>query len=359
MHTQTSLFDDFSTPNNAVQKKDSKKNKTNLSPLEKESKRFEKLLIDIELIEKEAKINEEEKERAQQEYFSKCIPELQRLAETKLRFLLIVEKIFDQNDFKNNEQKSICEFVINYADDSISYNESLRTLYKRFYNISLSLLSNKEKKKLANRINNITEGKVTLNENDFGNDSFFENTFDGFNEWQQEEQKQQSKNIDNDINDAQFINTKDLYKELAKALHPDLEQDEKIKTIKVALMQELSIAKQNNDLFAMLQIQKKGAAYIKEDNKEKYYSLEKLKAYNKLLKQKYEAIKMQLQAQIYDGYAISNNGTIKKKDNIKATLKYIKSTINETQKSFSFIKDKYSLMDFIEFQLSIDDDEWF
>jgi hypothetical protein len=62
MHTQTSLFDDFSTPNNAVQKKDSKKNKTNLSPLEKEAKRFEKLLIDIELIEKEAKINEEEKE---------------------------------------------------------------------------------------------------------------------------------------------------------------------------------------------------------------------------------------------------------------------------------------------------------
>ena len=74
-----------------------------------------------------------------------------------------------------------------------------------------------------------------------------------------------------------------IYRELARALHPDLEQDEALKPRKTELMQKLTEAYRSNDLHTILQLELEWIAG-ESDNIERLTD-EKLAVYNKMLQE--------------------------------------------------------------------------
>jgi hypothetical protein len=87
-----------------------------------------------------------------------------------------------------------------------------------------------------------------------------------------------------------------IYRELARALHPDLEPDESLKPQKTALMQKLTEAYKSNDLHTILRLELEWIAG-ENDNLERL-SDEKLAVYNKLLKDQVEDLEKQLYDQL-------------------------------------------------------------
>jgi hypothetical protein len=83
-----------------------------------------------------------------------------------------------------------------------------------------------------------------------------------------------------------------IYKELAKVLHPDLEQDPERKQRKVVLMQELTVAYRNNDLHTLLRLE---LEWIQgEEGNLDRLTEEKLAVYNQALKDQVTELERQL-----------------------------------------------------------------
>lgn len=83
-------------------------------------------------------------------------------------------------------------------------------------------------------------------------------------------------------------NISSIYRQLAKAFHPDLEQDEELKMEKEHLMKELTVAYENNDLHTLLKLE---ISWIqKEENNPDKLSDEKLKIYNEVLKEQVQEL---------------------------------------------------------------------
>jgi len=85
------------------------------------------------------------------------------------------------------------------------------------------------------------------------------------------------------LQEAKTKNINTIYRDLAKVLHPDLEQDESRKIEKEALMKEVVNAYTNKDLHALLHLE---LVWIqKEENNPDTLSNEKLSVFNELLKE--------------------------------------------------------------------------
>lgn len=83
-----------------------------------------------------------------------------------------------------------------------------------------------------------------------------------------------------------------IYKRLAKELHPDLEQDAAKRTEKEALMKRLTVAYEHQDLISLLTLESEWLGGI--DIASETFSEESFKAYNSLLKDQIEDLKMEL-----------------------------------------------------------------
>jgi len=91
---------------------------------------------------------------------------------------------------------------------------------------------------------------------------------------------------------ARTKNISSIYRQLAKAFHPDLEQDEDLKLEKEHLMKELTVAYENNDLHTMLKLE---ISWIqKEENNPDKLSDEKLKIYNEVLNEQVQELENEM-----------------------------------------------------------------
>ncbi len=88
-------------------------------------------------------------------------------------------------------------------------------------------------------------------------------------------------------------NTATIYKQLAKALHPDLEQDSQQKAQKEEMMKRLTTAYQDNDLHALLAIEWE---WMNASGSDKAYeeSSQQLQAYNALLKEQIKILEEEI-----------------------------------------------------------------
>ncbi|MBS0622505.1 MAG: hypothetical protein JSR80_06070 [Verrucomicrobia bacterium] len=84
-----------------------------------------------------------------------------------------------------------------------------------------------------------------------------------------------------------------LYKQLAKALHPDLEQDPSVKAEKEQWMKRLTTAYENEDLHTLLSIEMEWFNRTESDEREgKLPSDEQLRIFNSLLKDQVEELEI-------------------------------------------------------------------
>lgn len=90
------------------------------------------------------------------------------------------------------------------------------------------------------------------------------------------------------LEEARTKNISSIYRQLAKAFHPDLEQNEELKLEKEQLMKELTTAYEKKDLHTLLRLE---IAWIqKEENNPDKLGDEKLKIYNEALKQQVQEL---------------------------------------------------------------------
>lgn len=90
------------------------------------------------------------------------------------------------------------------------------------------------------------------------------------------------------LEEARTKNISSIYRQLAKAFHPDLEQDDGLKLEKEHLMKELTAAYEKNDLHTLLRLE---ISWIqKEENNPDKLSDEKLKIYNEALKEQVQEL---------------------------------------------------------------------
>jgi hypothetical protein len=83
-----------------------------------------------------------------------------------------------------------------------------------------------------------------------------------------------------------------IYRQLAKALHPDLEPDPERRQRKVALMQELTSAYHDNDLHSLLRLE---LAWLqREEGDVERLTDEKLAVYNQVLKEQVDELQWEL-----------------------------------------------------------------
>jgi len=96
------------------------------------------------------------------------------------------------------------------------------------------------------------------------------------------------------LEEARTKNISSIYRQLAKAFHPDLEPNEELKLEKEQLMKQLTTAYEKKDLHTLLTLE---IAWIqKEETNPNKLGDEKLKIYNEVLKQQVQELEHEIQA---------------------------------------------------------------
>lgn len=145
------------------------------------------------------------------------------------------------------------------------------------------------------------------------------------------------------LEEARTKNISSIYRQLAKAFHPDLEQDEELKLEKEHLMKELTAAYEKNDLHTLLRLE---ILWIqKEENNPDRLSDEKLKLYNEALKEQVQELETEIHMlfehpryQPLQKFAmfpqeLINIGMDRKKQQTEAALKDITESLRRMKRS--------------------------
>ncbi len=324
------------------------------SPIDKESRKFNKLLKELHDYEASLKDYEQEQEAERKLYQEKCLPELLKLANAKLLFLLKAERLFERNNFTKREQQHFCEFVQDFARDVEQVNEEIAAMVLKYINLSMTLLSNRQRAKLKDQLFEDTEGLLDIDLEDFDNADFAQKNYEKFSEKVHHQDKSAALD-EKHTADVTNMSLNDLYKTLAKELHPDLEKNDGIRDIKVVLMQELSEAKNNKDLFAMLRIQQKALPYLKKEAAQHIFNLDRLKAFNKVLSDKVRIYRDQLKQKIYSQYYTDSHGFVQSKGAnsaeriIEKQTRQIKNVTKAVKKDIDFIGDADDLKTYMSY----------
>lgn len=142
------------------------------------------------------------------------------------------------------------------------------------------------------------------------------------------------------IQEARNRNIGSIYKQLAKVLHPDLEQDEDKKAEKQELMKLLVGAYEKNDLHTLLQLELQWI-YNEENNLETL-SEEKLKIYIQVLKDQAQELEFEKSGLVhhpkYQAIQHCYNFPFSTYINLPAKKKALESLISSLQKSYGILK---------------------
>ena len=248
-------------------------------PLNKQQIAFNKLIKKIEKLREELK-NKSENLDKQLAYYGKEIHPLERKANEKRKEILRL--IFPQ--FKNNkkikgeEKKTLKRFIIFFLQD-IFYNDDkppgqdLKDIFKAVTGESYDKVTKNEFEIMKDQMENMFRnngfefdpGELNKDMSEEEISAKMKELFEKMNQQEEEKQtkkpqrKKTAKQIEKEeknkqLEEARNKNIKSIYKQLVRALHPDLEQDEVEKVKKEKLMQRLTVAYGNNDLHEMLSL---------------------------------------------------------------------------------------------------------
>ncbi len=289
----------------------------NDSPLEKEMRRFNKLVKELQEQEKENAMQQMEDEKYQQLFFAKVHPMLVELASTQLSFIDKLEAIFYADKFSKNLERSFVSFAISMLQDASLHLDAAKDKMDNYINWQSTLFPKADK------------NPVLTDEDD---DDVFSTDDDGDFEEKKYSGIKENKRMTEDIEKK---SVSDLYKELAKLIHPDLEQDEALRYRKEQLMKELTAAKDKEDVHAMLLIKQKADILNQASGSEKSYSLQLLKLYNNSMKKKLEHLKRTLQQKIFRSFGSKESFYAhgRKKMAVEARIKNDIQQIRELQQN--------------------------
>lgn len=294
--------------------------------------------------------------------------------QTLKRFLQsFLDKIlFNESDAPEADMQEIYQEVydISYEEAAAEEFEEMKQGWKAFFasegfDLNLDdLKENMSQEEIAAKMNEFSEQIEGQVENKTSQKSNRKKTARQLEKENKEKQMAEVKNKN--------INT--IYRQLAKVLHPDLEQDETLKLQKQVLMQRLTVAYKERDLHALLSLELEWIQ--KEENNIEQLTSEKLAIYNQVLKEQIKELEMQKNnlyqhPRYFPLMRYSNNFGLRY-INISAIQSDLKSMINSMNASLKQLKGKGALKEVhdiinvfeiseIEYGLDLcddDDDDW-
>ena len=402
---QQSLFGDEEIK--PVVKNDLIISKSRRKPLNKQQVSFNKFIKKIEKLRAELKNTSDDLDK-KLTYYGKEIHPLEILLNTKRKE--IIRALFPQfksnKKIKGDQKKSLKAFISTFLLSIFSTGEDtpeqdLQEIYKAVSGESYEDLVKEDFELMKEELQDMFEDSgVEFNTDDLRKDMSPEEIAAKMEELSEKlkereekervnkpEKKKTAKQLEKEKKDRQLVearnkNIKSIYKQLVKALHPDLEQDESAKLQKEILMKRLTVAYQNNDLHAMLSLEMEWIN--KEENNIDELSTEKLVIYNQVLKDQIKALEQQkfmlLQHPRFmpifkymDFYDPKSNPLKEEKKKLAEMIESMDGSLKKLQGKFALKEIKEIIAEFersqMQFRLlesdflswlddDVDDDEW-
>lgn len=293
----------------------SKKQQVKRTPLERAQQQFNELVKEIALQEQRNRQETIQADQYHQLFQQKVLPLLRQYATERLLLVQQLDTLFYQHKFSKSQCRTYLSWVIETLAAVAAYNTEAALLLAQKQDELILLLPGKKTGKKQ-------RDQLTANE-------AFEADSPGDWEWEQEDAYDHHRYTHKPHPEEHMPDIDDigpLYKELAKQLHPDLEQDETEKERKHALMQQLTEARKHRDLYTLLRI--KGE--LGNNTQTANWSLHQLKRYNKLLQDKLQQLQQaqvrtlagRMLAQGWDAFGGSNP-----EQDINREIRSLKKTI--------------------------------
>jgi hypothetical protein len=313
---QTSLFDTNDTIKKASQSNGLVMKNHKQQPLNKQQQAFNRLVRKIEQLRTELQ-NASAAMDENLKYYGKHIHPLeQELTMMRKEVVKLLFNFYVKKGMLSNPQKKLLKrFLAMQLDEIFSVcgnqsDEELEAIFKKINGVSLEDAAIQEFEIMKNEMEGMfQEMGFSIDLEDLNKDmdpeemiAKLKNLGEEFDKQRDDRSSQKSsrkktaKQLEKEekhrqMEEAKNRNIKNIYKQLAKALHPDLEQDEKIKMQKELLMKRLTVAYNNNDLHTILSLEMEWIH--QEENNVAHLTNEKLSLYNQVLKEQVEELEEQ------------------------------------------------------------------
>lgn len=261
-----------------------------LQPVETQSKKrkeFYKLLQQVEdkrlALQKTAELNDQINQKLLADYY----PLIPKLEAEEARWLTLLEKAYRQFSWKAGEAKKLRHIIMTKAFVLAKNNDAMKSLFEQ-YSEQTYAEAMEQTLNIDDVINEIIREDIDPDETKGAdNDSKTENDPDieesTPKEHGQKSQKQQFLgNLRGNSENTLKSPLRELYLDLVKALHPDLELEESEKGRKTEILQKVIGAYEANDLLTLLELQI-DLPIIDESSLEKL-SEDRINTYNSILR---------------------------------------------------------------------------
>lgn len=240
-------------------------------------------------------------------YADKYLPLQHNLNQLKINMVYLLDEAYDSKIFTKNDRKKMRYIIDSIAQELASVDEKVKHIYNKRCNGDFD-----EEQTLLNEF--ITENFKSAISQEFDIDldhinmdneeefirEFTKSMHEKFeaDEGKKAKRKKSPHLLKKEAEIAQkeqeaSKSIKEVYRQLAKMLHPDREEDITEQERKTKLMQKLNVAYDKQDLLTMLQLQLE-IEQIDQDSINSI-SLEKIKHYNMVLKKQLEEIKQEIE----------------------------------------------------------------
>jgi hypothetical protein len=252
---QASLFDTYesanvsvSSSNTPIHIKISDKDDTEMLKLKKA---FNKGLSQIEKIRRELEAFDINMQKLSDRYHTEIDPMMMELHKVQIQAIEILDAAYQKKSYTLTEKEVLHEHILKEINHLVDAGGTVPEKFNSYLAIpdeAKGLLADMVKEKYGFDVDpDDLAGETKLNFEDF--QAKYQKFFI-------QDEDQDDKKMDTEFVDLREHFMK-MYKSLAKRIHPDLERNETVRLQKEQLMQELTAAKENEDLFALLTLRQK------------------------------------------------------------------------------------------------------
>jgi len=284
--------------------------------LTKAQQTFNRLSKQVEKLQKEIESQEKDFDACLAFYGSEIYPVEKELADTTKQLVKLLHRFYlDRKLLSKKEKKVLKEILANELKSLFSLektppDDEVKTIFKNVEGVDYDKAAEEDFKLMREETEAMFESMgVDFDMSDVTRDSFEEDMARKAKEFQERRKAEHeeeankkaarnktAKQLEREAKEKQKEEARQrgisvIYRQLVKALHPDLERDEARKAEKGALMQEAVAAYEKNDLHSLLRLEMQWLN--KESDHLDSLSNEKIEVYIQLLKEQAEELKLQ------------------------------------------------------------------
>lgn len=340
--------------------------------LSKQQQQFNKLINDIELLKAKKLEFAEQFQTAKSIFAEKLLPLVEETRDSTIQLVFALDYGVKHYKISKKYKEAVSSNIEDILDSIIPTLEEmgedttdLKEIYERHTEVNYDEQQQMINETSADLFESIFGIKIDPNQME--NEDYLEEMEKEFNEKMGfKERKKTKKQLEKEAKqkEAQGQLNKDLktvYTDLAKQLHPDLEQDETLREAKNELMKRVTEAYSNTDLYELLQIQMEVEQL--DADKLSNVSDDLMNSYIEVLKKQVAELRASINNEfkntpVYEMMFDSKDRFTETK--LKAQTKELKKTIKQTKEFLELTKSKEQFLNLAKNmyeEMREDDDE--